>query len=140
MKAYLLDTQILLWWLSDDSRLSTKQREIIASPENQIVVSVVSFWEMVIKENLGKLRIPANLREAVEKTSFSLLDVSLQHIEGLRQLPSHHRDPFDRLLIAQAQTENLQVLTADRSWQKYQLEIVHDKIESHDARLSTSSN
>lgn len=124
MKHYLLDTQILLWWLSDDWRLSVAYKKIIANADNQIVVSTVSLWEMVIKESIGKLQIPADLRQAIERSAFSVLDVSLNHIEALRQLPGHHQDPFDRLLISQAQAENLQVITADKVWRKYRLNFI----------------
>src|SRR6185312_2688952 len=109
----LLDTHIYLWWLEDDSQLSKKARLLITNA-NAVYVSSVSIWEMSIKQGLGKLAVDINsLVLAIEMNSFLELPVSAQHAVVTSQLPLLHRDPFDRMLIAQAMYEPLQFLTAD---------------------------
>ena len=115
----LLDTHIYLWWLEDDSQLSKKARLLITNA-NAVYVSSVSIWEMSIKQGLGKLAVDINsLVLAIEMNSFLELPVSAQHAVVTSQLPLLHRDPFDRMLIAQAMYEPLQFLTADATLQQY---------------------
>jgi len=116
---YLLDTQLLLWWLNDDSGLSPRAREVIANPGNMIYVSAVTLWEIRLKQSLGKLALPPSFDKAVETEAFEPLPLTPAHTSGLASLPWHHRDPFDRMLLAQAVSEGLTLLTADRALAAY---------------------
>jgi PIN domain nuclease of toxin-antitoxin system len=119
----LLDTHALLWWLSDDPALPRMARKIIAETKNTILVSAASGWEIAIKVRLGKLPTAANLVSdfcgQVEREGFDLLAISAEH--GIRAglLPGPHKDPFDRMMIAQAQAENLPVITNERVFEAY---------------------
>jgi PIN domain nuclease of toxin-antitoxin system len=119
----LLDTHALLWWLSDDTALPRTARKIIAETKNTVLVSAASAWEIATKVRLGKLPTGANLVSdfcgQVEREGFDLLVISADH--GIRGglLPGPHKDPFDRILIAQAQAENLPVITNERMFEAY---------------------
>ena len=116
----LLDTHALLWWRADDDRLGPRARDLIEDPGNDVLVSVVSLWEIVVKVRVGKLE--ADIREiadAVEREGFALLDISTAHLRTLAGLPMHHRDPFDRLLVAQSLSESTPLLTSDRALAAY---------------------
>ena len=116
----LLDTHILLWWLADDERLSKSASATITDPMTEVYVSVVSLWEMAIKVGKGKLR--ADLEEIAEQialTDFRMLAVEAHHVRAYARLPALHRDPFDRMLVAQAITEPLRLLTHDRHLSPY---------------------
>ena len=119
----LLDTQVALWWLDDDPRLGVEAREAIASSD-VAYVSVVSAWEVAIKVSLGKLRIGAPFEAAVEGSGFSKLPLAFAHAAALVGLPSHHRDPFDRMLIVQARHEGLTFVTADRKMGAYEVALL----------------
>jgi PIN domain nuclease of toxin-antitoxin system len=119
---YLVDTHILLWALDDSPRLSERHRRIIISGP-VLLVSMASMWEIAIKQSLNKLDAPEGFVEGVVRAGFGFLDIKLAHIEALQSLPRHHGDPFDRMLIAQAQTEKLTVLTADRRFSVYDVEL-----------------
>ena len=121
---YLLDTHILLWWLAGNSPLSEEALTVIQNPQELIWISSVTVWEIVIKQSLGKLKAPDNLVEVISKNSFKELPVTFNHVESLRDLPNHHSDPFDRLLIAQALSENLTLITRDRKIAAYSLKIL----------------
>ena len=109
----LLDTHVLLWWLGNSPALSSRARALIANPENTIFVSAVSLWEIWLKHSLGKLRIPNEFEERLGAECFENLPLSSVQTKFFFLLPWHHRDPFDRMLIAQAQESNLVLLTAD---------------------------
>ena len=113
----LLDTHVFLWWINDDPRLSTHAREIITDGENTLFLSAVSGWEIAIKAKLGRLKLPGPLKtfipEQMALNAIESLSVQMSHALHVHTLPLHHRDPFDRLLIAQAQLDNLPILTAD---------------------------
>ena len=109
----LLDTHLLLWWLEDSPSLSRKAREAIGDPENTVFVSAVSLWEIWLKQSLGKLRLPGDFMERLAAESFESLPRAGSQTRQVSLLPWHHRDPFDRMLIAQAQVEKLVLLTAD---------------------------
>ncbi len=111
--SYLLDTQILLWWLGDDRRLARAVRSAIADPNRPVWLSVASVWEMEIKAKLGKLRVPENLEEQLVANGIAVLPIHFRHATALKSLPDLHRDPFDRMLVAQALTEDLTLVTAD---------------------------
>jgi PIN domain nuclease of toxin-antitoxin system len=117
---FLLDTHTLLWWLADDSQLGRQARDLVADPGNDILVSLVSLWEIAVKTRIGKLQ--ADIREiadAVQQEGFTLLDIGIPHLLALAGLPMHHRDPFDHLLIAQAITENATFIFEDRNTARY---------------------
>lgn len=115
----LLDTHVFLCWLAEDARLSETMRAHVANPSNQPVVSAASAWEVAIKQALGTLRLDGDLEESAERCGFRLLPVNFAHAAEVRTLPALHRDPFDRMLIAQARVENLPLLTADRRLAAY---------------------
>lgn len=110
----LLDTHILLWWLADDPALSAEYRAVIADANNDVFVSAVSVAEIAIKTSLGKLEAPDGLIDAVAESGFVELPFLAAHAALLRELPWHHRDPFDRMLVCQALAEHLALLSADR--------------------------
>jgi PIN domain nuclease of toxin-antitoxin system len=109
----LLDTHLLLWWLSDNRSLSAQARQLIADPENTVFVSAVSLWEIWLKQSLGKLHLPAAFSKKLAGESFENLPLTASQAAQASLLPWHHRDPFDRMLIAQAEVEKLVLLTAD---------------------------
>jgi PIN domain nuclease of toxin-antitoxin system len=116
----LLDTHTLLWSLMNPKELDPIVTEKIISPENLIYVSIASIWELQIKESIGKITLPKNFFDTLEPSGFELLPVFLDHIKELRRLPLLHRDPFDRILIAQAQSEDLILVTRDDQILKYE--------------------
>ena len=119
----LLDTHALLWWLADDPELTRAARKIIAETKNTLMVSAASAWEIAIKVRLGKLPTAGDLAEdfsgQVEREGFQLLAISAEH--GIRAglLPGPHKDPFDRMLIAQAQAENMPIISKEVSFEYY---------------------
>jgi PIN domain nuclease of toxin-antitoxin system len=119
----LLDTHVLLWWLADDQRLATAHRELIADSGNDVLVSAVTVAETAIKASLGKLDAPVMDASFLEGQGFGLLDLTAAHAVALRELPWHHRDPFDRMLVAQALTEGIPLLTADRNVARYGISV-----------------
>lgn len=119
MSALLVDAQALLWWLTDDPALSPIARAEIADPANEPLVSAASVWEIAIKRALGKLTAPDDLLDALRDGGFSWLPVVPGHAWAVGALPLHHGDPFDRLLIAQAQVERIAVVTSDERFAEY---------------------
>jgi len=109
----LLDTHILLWWLDANPELSERAIGLIRDPENTIFVSAVSLWEIWLKQSLGKLRLPASFLERLASESFESLPLTAAQTARVGNLAWVHRDPFDRMLVAQAQADNLVLLTAD---------------------------
>jgi PIN domain nuclease of toxin-antitoxin system len=124
----LIDTHVLLWWLDNDPRLSARSRTLIGAGENAVVVSVVSIWEIAIKAGLGQLEVPPDLRSYLQgqiaRNRFVLLPVLLAHAVAVRDLPPHHRDPFDRMLIAQSRTERLSLLSRDTRMKAYEVDVL----------------
>lgn len=115
----LLDTHIYLWWLEDHIKLSSKARELIQSAD-EVYVSSASIWEAAIKISIGKLEADiASLAQQISLNGFIELPVSAKHAVQIAQLPNHHRDPFDRMLVAQAMTEPLRLLSADAQVAQY---------------------
>ena len=119
----LLDTHVLLWWLADDPRLSASHRTLLADVGNTAFVSSVSIAEISLKASLGKLEAPSGVADEAIRGGFEILDFSAVHAEELRALPWHHRDPFDRMLIAQARVERLAVLSVDRRVRDYDVPV-----------------
>ena len=120
----LLDTRVLLWWLDDNPALGREARDLIGVGRNEVFVSAVSAAEVAIKSSVGKLRVPEDLEEQLDRNAFTPLPLRVRHGLALGDLPMHHRDPFDRLLIAQATCEDLTVVTADRAFVAYDVRIV----------------
>jgi PIN domain nuclease of toxin-antitoxin system len=120
----LLDTHVLLWWLSDDPLLPTPAREAIASPENEVLVSAATAWEIAIKQAAGRLDAPADLLEAVEANNFETLPITVAHALAAGALPPHHSDPFDRVLIAQACAESLTLISVDKRFPQYDVDLL----------------
>jgi PIN domain nuclease of toxin-antitoxin system len=120
----LLDTHILLWALADDSRLPAVVRAAVADGRNRVLVSAASSWEIAIKKALGKLRSPDDLVEQVEHARFEPLDITIEHTLGVAELPLHHADPFDRLLVAQARADRLTLVTMDPKLQPYEVDLL----------------
>ncbi len=115
----LLDTQLMLWWLADSPKLSRQARALIADPANTIFVSAATMWEIRIKEKLGKLDVPPNLITTVRSEEFEWIPVSAEHADATMELPLLHRDPFDRMLVAQAKWMGITLLTSDSLLAKY---------------------
>jgi PIN domain nuclease of toxin-antitoxin system len=121
---FLLDTHVLLWWLSDHKSLTTKAVEAIKDGKNLIFVSAATAWEISIKRVLGKLKAPDGLEETLESNRFHQLPISIRHGLVAGSLPRHHDDPFDRMLIAQALTEQLTIITHDVRMEQYGVPIL----------------
>ncbi len=123
----LLDTHILLWAWNGDNRLSKTHQELLTSQEVRAFVSIVSLWEIAIKTSVGKLELKAPLQELVASLpefQFELLPLRMEHISLVGTLPLHHRDPFDRMLIAQAKHEGMHLLTADPHFAAYDVPLI----------------
>ena len=116
---FLIDTHVLLWWREASPLLSPLASTQIAAGENDILVSIASLWEITIKRRLGKLAFAEDFETVLREERFALLGISFQHLRRLDALPLLHRDPFDRLLIAQALTENVPLLTGDSIFAAY---------------------
>jgi PIN domain nuclease of toxin-antitoxin system len=121
----LLDTHIFIWWNGDLDRLSPTARSLCEDKDNTLVLSLASIWEMQIKHQLGKLAFHQPLPDIIHSqrrdNALELLPVMVEHIYALRDLPHHHRDPFDRMLVAQANVEQLTLLTVDPIFQQYEV-------------------
>ena len=115
----VLDTHLLLWWLDDSSLLPEDARALISAPENDILVSAVSLWEIWLKQSLGKLRLPADFEDRLKEEAFEDLPLTGTHTRLIASLPWNHRDPFDRMLVARAQIEGVTLLTADAKLAAY---------------------
>lgn len=120
----LLDTHAVLWWFADDPALSSEARRVIGDAANNVCVSPVTPWEIAIKSSAGKLKAPDNLLEAIKVNRFRELPISLVHAERAGNLPPWHRDPFDRMLIAQALSEGLTLVTRDPIFEQYDVNVL----------------
>lgn len=114
----LLDSHIVLWWLSDDERLTRKARRLIERADD-VFVSAATTWELAVKASLGKLRMPEGFLEVVEAQGFTHLPITPLHALAVQSLPWHHRDPFDRILLAQALVEGLGLVSVDDALASY---------------------
>jgi PIN domain nuclease of toxin-antitoxin system len=123
LSAVLLDTHALLWWLDDDQRLGPEARRLIMTGE--VFLSIASLWEIATKHGLGQLATaPEPVSNVIDKSGFVVLDIARHHCFALARLPLHHRDPFDRMLIAQAQSEQLPIMTSDRQFASYSVKLL----------------
>ena len=123
----LLDTHTFLWWNEASPRLSKKALVLLSDPANTLLVSVVSAWELVLKTQTGKLRLPESpnvyIPTRMAHYAMHALPVTLAHVLASESLPLHHRDPFDRLLVAQATIENVPIVTADSEFRRYAIKV-----------------
>lgn len=124
----LLDTHAFLWWITDNPQLSSRVREIISDGNNELFLSAASGWEIAIKAQLDRLQLPDNLEHFISEqltiNAIYGLPVQMSHALHVSVLPNHHQDPFDRILVAQAQLENLAILTADPRIARYPVKVI----------------
>ena len=121
----LLDTHVLLWWIEDDPKLRARVRAIIIDPANEIVVSAATLWEAAIKRALGKLRFETPiLLDSLDRGGIRVLPITAEHALAAGDLPRHHDDPFDRMLVAQAIAEGFTLVTSDPWLRAYQVALV----------------
>ncbi|MDH6625416.1 PIN domain nuclease of toxin-antitoxin system [Streptomyces sp. LBL] len=119
----LLDTHVVLWWLDDSAELSGEIKDLLDT-EPAVYVSAVSPWEIAIKQSLGKVEGPQDLAERVRDSQFTGLPITAGHGVRAARLPAHHRDPFDRILVAQAQTEGMTLMTRDKWIPQYDVRVM----------------
>lgn len=124
----LFDTHAFLWWINDDKRLSSAARDVISDSQNEVFLSAASGWEIAIKAELGKLKMPTNLEQFIAQqlldNAIDTLPIQLSHVLHVYTLPLLHRDPFDRLLVAQSQLENLPILTTESQIEQYAVQVI----------------
>jgi len=120
---FLIDTHTFLWFIEDNNRLPQRARELMEDANNELFLSIASLWEIAIKISIGKLEPYQTFDnifvQHLERNNIQLLPISVEHLAAVSQLPRHHGDPFDRLLIAQAQVENLSIISADATFDAY---------------------
>lgn len=121
----LLDSHVLLWWFDGGDRLTPDVVEAIVDGTNEAIVSAATLWELSIKQSVGKLTVDVDLREHAEQQGFRELPISGIHAAAVRDLPPHHRDPFDRMLVAQTGVEGLTLVTADHILAAYDVPVMH---------------
>ena len=127
MRGYLIDTHALVWYLGQSPKLSRRAFELISNPEEVVLVSVVSFWEMTIKASLGKLSLPDSVPGIMKQTQaagIGLLSIQPTHLQALYSLPYLHRDPFDRMLVSQAVHEDFGIISRDMAIASYGVPLV----------------
>lgn len=120
----LLDTHICLWWLDDSPELKPEARRILSNADNIVIVSAVVIWEIRIKQAIGKLAIPPDFFEVLNNQGFEFIPITPNDAHAVGDLPLHHRDPFDRMLIAQSLSGGLTILTHDLQFSKYDAPII----------------
>jgi PIN domain nuclease of toxin-antitoxin system len=124
----LLDTHTFLWWVADDPQISVTAKNIITNPDNDIYLSVVSAWEIIIKVGIGKLSLceppEIYIPTRIASNQFEILPVQISHILKINSLPNFHKDPFDRLLIAQSLVENFSLITLDSAIAQYPVQTI----------------
>lgn len=122
----LVDTHTLIWFFQGDPRFSSRMRLLIEDENNGKLISIASVWEMSIKQSIGKLGFSLPIKAFIEQQlrldDFDLLNINLDHIDVISTLPQHHRDPFDRLIIAQAMVEKIPILSADVAFDAYSIQ------------------
>ncbi len=123
----LLDTHVIIWFVEGDTSLSLLARQAIENPNNTKHISIISFWEMMIKINLGKLAMKMDFmlfNEYLLSKNIHILPLELSHILSLKDMPTHHKDPFDRILIAQAMSENMTLVSVDANFNLYDINLL----------------
>jgi PIN domain nuclease of toxin-antitoxin system len=124
---YLLDTHVVLWAIKNEQLLSQHVKDILTDSRNELFVSLISEWEIAIKVSIGKLELNGTFQEVqtkIDELQFPVIGVKREHLSELLKLPHHHKDPFDRLLIAQAKAENLTIITSDSNFKNYDIQII----------------
>ena len=125
---FLLDTQVFLWWIADDPRISSSASEIIADGRNDLFLSTASVWEIASKAKLGRIRLPQNPQGFVARqlsaNAIESFPIQMSHALHTFTLPPYHRDPFDRIIVAQAQLEKLTVLSSDPQIARYDIKVI----------------
>lgn len=121
---YLIDTHIFILWMEKNKRLSKNIFNLLNNPQNQIFLSVVSVWEIIIKKEKKKLKTPKDVEGGIKASGFIAVKIDLRHVLEVEELPMYHKDPFDRILISQARVENLTLITADKKIWKYDLSLL----------------
>lgn len=119
---YLIDTHILLWYISGDKRIKNSVKAKIENESSSIFLSNASLWEIAIKISIGKLKLNSSLVDLkiyLDSTGFKILEFDIEDLEMLQKLPFHHQDPFDRIIIAQSKTKSLEIITNDNQMQEY---------------------
>lgn len=124
MKKILIDSHILLWIFADPNKLKNKHIDLIENPAVDVIVSNASLWELHIKASLGKLTIPENFFQEMKSNLISILPVHSPHLKTLLHLPFHHGDPFDRMIISQALSENIPIISYDQTFTGYPVELL----------------
>jgi PIN domain nuclease of toxin-antitoxin system len=122
--SYLLDSHVLLWWLGDSPRIRAELRGTLADPQVRVFVSAASVWEIGIKQALGKLRAPESIADLLQDEGFEELTITVRHAAAAACLPALHRDPFDRMLVAQAHLDRLTLVTHDEAIQAYDVDVM----------------
>ncbi len=123
----LLDTHIFIWFSQDDPTLEINKREIIEDENNTIFISVATFWEIAIKKSINKLRMNITLGELYRETvdnGFEIIPILFSHTARVEALHYHHKDPFDRIIIAQAMSDDLAIMTADKNFARYDVTVI----------------
>lgn len=120
----LIDSHALVWWFEAAPALSVTARAAIGDPANDVLISTAALWELTIKSSSGKLALPADIETMVVGEGFSVLSISFAHLRRFGALARHHRDPFDRMMIAQALAEGIPIATGDRAFAAYGVQIV----------------
>jgi PIN domain nuclease of toxin-antitoxin system len=124
---YLIDTHALIWFITDSDKLPHKSRQIIENKENFCFVSIATFWEIGIKYSLGRIDLTSDLKtifQIIEETGFDILPITVNQILTNTSLEFHHQDPFDRMIIAQAKTENMTIISKDRQFENYNVPLI----------------
>ena len=128
----LLDTNVFLWFISGNEKLSSATKKIIADTNNELFLSIASLWEIAIKTSIGKLELLQPFDQLVSNhitdNEINIMQIEPKHLSLLIKLPFHHRDPFDRLIIAQGISENLPILSSDASFKQYQIEVIGNSL------------
>ncbi|MCK4765886.1 MAG: type II toxin-antitoxin system VapC family toxin [Candidatus Aminicenantes bacterium] len=122
---YLLDTHVFLWWITDNPKLSREARKVISDPANDLFLSTAGIWEIMIKTKIRKIGLPENSKEfivdQISLNAINILNISIDHSFEIYSLPEIHKDPFDRMLIAQAKIEGLTIISADSFIRQYEI-------------------
>jgi PIN domain nuclease of toxin-antitoxin system len=123
---FLVDTHAIIWFITDDKKLPKVTKELIENKEHTCYVSIASLWEIAIKFSLGRLLIHEELKnifQTIEESGFEILPITSIHLLKIAELPFHHQDPFDRIIIAQSIVEDINVITKDEQYEKYQIKL-----------------
>lgn len=122
--SYLIDAHIFIWFMENNKKISPRIKTLLQNPSANVFISIASIWEMVIKQTKGQLKIPKDIEGGIESSGLLILPIEISHVMETGKLPLHHKDPFDRMLIAQALAENLTLVTTDPKIWQYNLPLI----------------